>query len=170
MRLIPLILFLFAVFNNGVAQKFLQIEKYGKTKVTKFYIGDELTYQIKGDKKTWYTGTINDLIIDENLILFENRAVKMKDITAIRTFKNAVLSRSLSFQLYAFAGGFGLFSLLASAVGWWQISAFTIIVVGTAFLAGLLVRHIFKWKTYKLGKRKWLRMLDLTPQPIYPGP
>jgi len=165
-----ILLFFISTSYNSYSQKFLQIEKYGKTKVTKFYIGDELTYQIKGDKKTWYKGTITDLIIDENLIVFENRAVKMKDITAIRTFIHAGLSRSLSFQLYAFVGGFGLFSLLATAVGWWQISTFTIIVVGSAFLAGLLLRHIFKWKTYKLGKRKWLRMLDLTPHPIYPGP
>ncbi len=169
MRLIILLLFISCTYN-GFAQKFLQIEKYGKTKVTKFYIGDELTYQIEVDKKTWYKGIINDLLVDENIILFENRAVKMKNITAIRTFKHAGLSRSLSFQLFAFGGGFGLISLLASAVGWWQISAFTIIVVGSALLAGLLVRHIFKWKTYKMGKRKWLRMLDLTPQPIYPGP
>ena len=101
-----MILFLLLSLNTkSFGQKFLQIEKYGKTKVIKFYVGDELTYQIKGDKKTWYEGTINDLIVDENLIVFENRVVKMKDITAIRTFKHAKLSRSLSFQLPRFCSG-----------------------------------------------------------------
>jgi hypothetical protein len=161
---------LISICSNSFGQKFLQIEQYGKTKVERFYVGEELTYQIKGDKKTWYKGTINDLLIDENLIVFENRAVKMNDITSIRTFKNARLSRSLSLQLFVFAAGFGGFSALAALVGWWEITAFTVIVVGTAFLAGLLIRHLFKWKTYKMGKRKWLRMLDLTIKPIYPGP
>lgn len=169
MRLMILFI-LMSISTNSFGQKFLQIEKYGKTNVEKFYIGDELTYQIKGDKKTWYKGTINDLLIDENLIVFENRAVKMKDITVIRTFKNARLSRSLSLQLYVFAAGFGGFSALAALVGWWEISVFTVVVVGSALLAGLLIRHLFKWKTYKMGKRKWLRMLDLTMKPIYPVP
>ena len=76
MRLIFLFL-LIGVTSNSFGQKFLQIEMYGKTKVEKIYVGEELTYQIKGDKKTWYKGTINELIIDENLIVFENRAVKI---------------------------------------------------------------------------------------------
>ncbi len=168
MRLMFVFLFM-AIAWNGFGQKFLQIEKYGKTKVQKFYIGDELTYQIKGDKKTWYSGTINDFLVDDNIIVFENRAVNMDDIAVIRTFKNARLSRSFSLQLFAFAAGFGGFSLLAAAVGWWELSAFTVIVVGSALVAGLLVRHLFKWKTHKLGKRKWLRMLDLTMIPVY-GP
>jgi hypothetical protein len=165
MRLMILLFFTFTAWNS-FGQKFLQIEKYGKTKVLKFYVGDKLTYQIKGDKKTWYKGTINDLLVDDNIIVFENRAVKMKDITVIRTFKNAGLSRSLSFQLYAFAAGFGAFSVVATLIGWWQLSALTAIVVGSAFVAGLLVRHIFKWKTHKMGKRNWLRMLDLTMKPV----
>ncbi len=166
MRLMILFIFL-SICWNSFGQKFLQIEKYGKTKVEKFYIGDELTYQIKGDKKTWYKGTINDLFVDENIILFENRAVNMKDLTAIRTFKRAGLSRSLSLQLYVFGAGYGGFSLLAAAVGWWEVTALTVIVVGTALAAGLLVRHLFKWKTHKMGKRKWLRILDLTVKPTY---
>ena len=169
MRLMILLL-LASMSTNSFGQKFLQIEKYGKTKVEKFYIGDELNYQIEGDNKTWYNGTINDLVIEENLIVFGNRAVNMKDISAIRTFKNAKWSRVMSFQLYAFAAGFGGISLLASLVGWWEITAFTIVVVGVAIAAGLLIRHLFKWKTYKMGKRKWLRMLDLTMKPVYPGP
>ena len=169
MRLIFLLL-LISVTSSSFAQKFIQIEMYGKTKVKKIYVGEEMTYQIKGDKKTWYTGTINDLLIDENLIVFENRAVKMKDITAVRTFKNAQLSRSLSLQLFIFAAGFGGFTLLATAVGWWEITPFAIIAVGAAIVGGLLIRHLFKWKTYKIGKRKWLRMLDLNVKPVYSGP
>lgn len=168
MRWIILLLFM-SLSWNGYGQKFLQIEKYGKTKVVKFYIGDELTYQINGDKKTWYHGTINDLLVDENMIVFENKVVNMKDISAIRTFKNARLSRTLSIQLYAFGLAFGGMSAIAALVGWWEITAFTVVVVGSALVLGLLIRHIFKWKTYKMGKRNWLRMLDITFQPVY-GP
>ena len=117
MRLIILLLFIGTSWNS-FGQKFLQIEKYGKTKVEKFYIGDELTYQLNGDKKTWYNGTINDLLVDDNIIVFENRAINMKDISAIRTFKHAELSRSLSLQLIAFGIGFGGISLIATLAGW----------------------------------------------------
>jgi hypothetical protein len=163
-----ILLFFISIALNGFGQKFMQIEKYGKTKVHKFYIGDELTYQIKGDKKTWYNGTINNLLVDEKIIVFENRAVKMSEIIAIRTFENAGVSRSMSFILFTFATGYGGITLLATLVGWWEITPFAVVVVGVALAGGLLIRHLLKWKTHKMGKRKWLRMLDLTP--IRAGP
>ncbi len=169
MRSIILLFLIIGSLTAGFGQKILQIEKYGKTKVQRFYIGDELTYQLKGDKKTWYNGTITDLLVDDNIILFDNRMVNLKDIAVIRTFKTAGLSKSLSRQLYAFALSFGGFSVLATLVGWWELTAFTAIAVGSALVAGWLVRQIFKWKNHKMGKRKWLRMLDLTFKPAY-GP
>ncbi len=168
MRLMILLFFISTAWNS-FGQKFIQIEKYGKTKVHKFYIGDKLMYQIKGDKKSWYHGTINDLLVDENIIVFENRAVKMNDIMAIRTFENAGVSRSMSFILFSFAAGYGGITLLATLIGWWEITPFAVVVVGVALAGGLLIRHLFKWKTHKMGKRRWLRMLDLTPIPAY-GP
>ncbi len=167
MRLFGLILFL-GISNLVFGQKFLQIEKYGSPKVKKFYIGDDLTYRIKGDK-TWYTGTIQDLIIAEDIILFENRFVKMGDITMMR--KRLGWSQKIGTQLYIFAGSWLFFSGTAALVGWWEVRWDTAIIAGSALVTGFLIKKIFKYKKYKFGKRRRLRMLDISiPKPKYFGP
>jgi len=167
MRLLGLVLFLgFSNFLFG--QKFLQIEKYGSLKVKKFYIGDDLNYRLKGDK-TWYTGTIQDLLVDDNIILFGNRYVKMEDIRTIR--KRLRWSRNVGNQLYLFAGSWLFFSGSAALVGWWELRWDTAIVAGSALVTGFILKNAFKYKKYKIGKRRRLRMLDITmPKPAAFGP
>ncbi len=161
MRLTLLLLLCFLGLSQWTsAQKVLQLERYGRAKTKKFYIGDELTYRLKGDK-TWYKGTINDLLIDEKIILFEYGMVKMEDISTLKTFRNAKWSRKLSFQLYLFGVSWGAFSLLGTLVGT-ELTALAIIVPAVSFAVGWLIRKIFKSKKHRLGRKRWLRMLDLT--------
>ena len=61
MRPLLLILFLSCIFLSPVlSQKVLQMEKYGKLKTTKYFIGDKLVFQLKGDDY-WYHEIIQDL-------------------------------------------------------------------------------------------------------------
>lgn len=148
-------------------QKILQMEKYGKAKTKKYYIGDDLIYRIKGDKD-WYEGTINDLLVDDNIILFGNRAVRLEEITAIKSVKMARKSRRLGNQLFIFGGSWVFWSLVGTTVGW-ELTALTIIVPAVAVGVGFLIKILFKKRIYKLGKKRRLRMLDLTMKPVF-GP
>lgn len=165
MRILIFTCFLF-LSNFLFAQKVLQLEKYGSAKVKKFYIGDELTYRIAGDK-TWYQGTIQDLKIEENIILFEDRFVYLKDITKLRKYRH--WTKGLFRQSLAFAGGWLFFSLAGTLVGW-ELTLSTIVVPGATVAVTWITYKLFYKKNYKLGKRRWLRMLDLTMvRPAY-GP
>jgi hypothetical protein len=160
MRLLGLIIFLISsTFVYG--QKFLQMEKYGSLKVKKYYIGDDITYQLTGDK-IWYTETIQDLIIEENIILFADHYIKIDDIRTIKSFKSREWSKRTGIQLYAFAGGWVLFSLAGSLTSEWELKWDTAIIAGAAILTGFLIQQIFKSKKYKIGKKRKLRMLDIT--------
>ena len=55
---------------TAYSQKFLQIEKYGSPKTTKFYPGDDLVFQLGDD--TWITRTILDVNADRGTILIED--------------------------------------------------------------------------------------------------
>lgn len=158
MKLWFLLLFLAIGFSVCSAQKVLQIERFGSAKTKKIYIGEEINYRIKGDK-TWYTGVIQDLLIDENIILLQERYIRIDDIEIIRERKT--WSKPMGRQLYNFAGGWLLFSAGGTLVGWsfgWD----TVIIAGSAVLTGFLIQKIFKYKKYKIGKKRRLRMLDLT--------
>ncbi len=165
MRLIGIILLL-GLSHTLLGQKVLQIERFGRAKVKKFYIGDELNYRLAGDK-AWYKGTIQDLIVEENIILFEDRYVRMGDIQALR--KRQRWSRQIGNQLYVFAGSWLVFSTAGTLLGW-ELRWDTAIITGSALATGWLIKNIFKYKKYKMGKRRRLRMLNLNPiKPIY-GP
>ncbi|HHS95178.1 MAG TPA: hypothetical protein ENJ45_01205 [Phaeodactylibacter sp.] len=144
------------------AQKFLQMEKYGSPKVKKFYIGDELTYKIKDYPDDWTTATIEDLLIEDNIIVFSNRTVRLEDIIAIR--KDRRLPLAVANSLYTFGLTWGVLSLLDGLTGnplkW---SAAT--VPATAFTIGFLAKRIFKHRNYRMGKRRWLRMLEVVSAP-----
>ena len=157
MRTIGLILFL-GLTHFLFGQKFLQIEKYGSLKIEKYYIGDDLSYQLSGDK-TWYAGTIQDLIVDENIILFADRYIKLGDIRTIRKYRR--WSQSIGNQLFIFAGSWLFFSAAGTLVGW-ELRWDTAIIAGSAMATGWLIKKIFKYKKYKIGKKRRLRMLDIT--------
>lgn len=162
---LTLFVFLGCTFLNTLsAQKFIQMEKYGTLKVKRYYIGESLTYRLKGDSY-WYTDVVKDILPDDGLIVFENRAVKVKDITFLKSFHNAAWSKGLALKLYLASGSYVFFSFGGLLLGW-TLSALTWQVPLVASAAGLIIRLLFKSKKYKMGKRRWLRLMDLTMKPI----
>ena len=113
------LLILFSVFisNPLFAQKLLQIEKVGTLKTQRYYIGDEVVFQLKGETENyWYKEKIRDVLVDSKSVLFANRVIKIDDISKIRSFKNQGWSRGLSNNAFVASGGFVGMSLLAAAL------------------------------------------------------
>jgi len=140
----------------------LQIEKVGTLKTQRFYIGDEVVFQLVGETEGyWYREKIEDILVDAKSVLFTHRLIKIGDIAKIRTFKNRGWSKGLSNNAFVAAGGFVGFSLIASALTEFMLSPASAIIPGAAVVGGLIIRLIFRRKTHRMGKRKRLRVLDL---------
>ena len=151
--------FLFIGLTIGQSQKILQLEKYGSLKNQRYYIGEQISYQLKDDD-TWYRETINDLLIEENIILFANRAVRLEDIAAIKRIDNRAWSKGMGLKLYVFGASWAFFSLVGTI--WLPLTWAALIVPAVSFTVGFILQKVFKTKTIKLGKKRWLRMLDIT--------
>ncbi len=158
------LLFLFFLFSIGMAsaQKVLQIEKYGKAKTQKIYVGDEITYKLYDDD-FWYTHVIQDIDVDKDLLVFKDRYVDIKNIEKIRW--ELRWSKGVRSSLYLFGAGWSASALIGTLTDGnpdtnyrWSDA----IVTGTSWLLGWIVPKIFRYKTYRFGKRKRLRVLDLT--------
>ena len=169
MKYLFLLLIIFWGASDLSAQKFIQMEKYGSAKVKKYYIGDELTYKLKEFPNDWTTSTIEDIVMEENIVIFHNRIIKLDELIAIRSFKPSRWSVPISKNLYRFGLSWGVFSLLGTLVDT-PLTWAAAIVPATAFATGFLIKSIFKHRTYKLGKRRWLRMLDMSQQIQRIGP
>jgi len=162
---LQLLLFFFLFFfttNSSVAQKLLQIEKVGTLKTQRYYIGDEVIFQLAGETEDyWFREKIVDILVDSKAVLFTNRLVKIADITKIRTFKDQAWSKGLSNKAFLFAGSFMGLSLIAAAVTEFMLRTATVVIPGTVIVVTLIIRFIFRRKTYRMGKRRRLRVLDL---------
>ena len=79
------LIFSFLFFVPLSAQKLLQIEKFGKAKTEKIFIGQTITYELKDAKEYgWYTGVVEDFLIDDELIVFKDRFIKIDNISAMK--------------------------------------------------------------------------------------
>lgn len=153
------------------AQVVLQMEKYGTPKTKKFYTGQKITYLLNGQQE-WFDGTIDQLITDRKLVVFDQRYTKLEDITGIRTYQNRGWSRTVAGSLYTFGLAWTGFSLVSSLVkveppnindpySWGDAG-----VAGVSIGLGFLVQRLFRHNTYKLGKKRNLRIVDLTVVPF----
>ncbi|MEK7257233.1 MAG: hypothetical protein AAB316_20940 [Bacteroidota bacterium] len=167
LKILPLLFFLLAFADLAAGQKFLQLEKVHSPRTRKFFTGDEITFQLKGGQ--WYTRVIEDISYEEGLVVFANGHAKVEDITAFRSFKNKRWSKPIGNQLINFAIAWAGFALITAAVDdEEEYSKSDAFVSGTAAGMGLLVKGLFKKRTFQLSKNKkgeakrWrLRVLDL---------
>lgn len=150
------------------AQKVVQLEKYGQAKTKKFYIGDELTYQLANDDY-WRTSVISDINPEEGYLLMDGRLVYLNQIIALRSFKSRGWSRALGKQFLNFSGGWLVFGMADRFIFTGpQRASWELILIPSAVALALawIVPKAFKHRNLKLGKRRRLRLLDLTPRPF----
>lgn len=162
-----LFLFTFGLSSPLIAQKFFQMEKIGSLKVKKYYVGDQLTFQIKEYPNVWLTESIEDIYQEENMILFSDRAVKLDEIVKIRRKKK--WSKGIGNNLYRFGIAWAGFSLLGT-LGGVPLTWAAAIVPASSFVAGFLIKNLFKHRTYRIGKKRRLRILDLDRKIFFQGP
>lgn len=165
MRLLLLLLFSIGGLASLQAQKYLQIERVGSFKVKRYQQGEELTFRITDDDY-WYTEEIVDIMIPENMVLFTNRVISVEDITHIRSFKRRKWSKPMGQQLYNFGIGWIVFSLGDALFGN-PLRRAIIEVPLVAGVTGFLIQKLFRHRTFRMGKNRRLRVLDLT---FSPGP
>lgn len=169
MRIAILLFFFITIILSAHAQKVLQIEKYGSAKTKKLYIGQEITYKLKNDEY-WYKGVIEDLRVDTNLIVLKDRYIALDSIEAFR--RTVGWSKAARTSLYTFGAAWSGNALVGTLTDGnpktnylWSDA----IVTGASWLTGWIAPQLFKNKVTPFGKKRRLRMLDLTlvkPKPI----
>ena len=104
---------------------------------------------------------MTDIKVEEEIIVFSERFVKVSDIKTIKSYKNARFANRAEKSLYSFGAAWLLFSLGGTLVGeplndlTWQVPASSIGL-------GFLIKRIFYTRKYRIGKKRRLRVLDLS--------
>lgn len=166
-KVIVFIAITFAVPGEGSSQIFLQLEKFNSPKTIKFIEGDELEFRLHAYPKTWRTGVLEQILIEEETIVLDGDFFQLDELKDIRIYRPwaQILGRSFiqfSVAWFAYAVVIDLFNIGSLFGEDFQIGADTLIVGGTAFGLGVLFRKVFGRKKFKLGKNSRLRLLDIS--------
>jgi len=162
-----LFLMMIGAIHTAEAQRVLQMETRGKIEAEKFYIGDEISVQLNTDN-FYRHSYILDVYPEKNEVEFDFGIINIDEIVALRTprqlkrganWRRALLIPGLSFILYT-----PLEFIYRDEPNW------RIILFGGAIAAlGIVLKPVFdKFSKHNIGKRKRLRVLDLSlPEPAW---
>ncbi|MCB9283341.1 MAG: hypothetical protein H6563_04645 [Lewinellaceae bacterium] len=143
------------------AQIYLQLERSGSAKTTKFAPGTELTFRLKGQTE-WERAVLDRLIPEENRLLLGINYIDPSEIEAIRSFHWQRWSKPMGTNLYLFGAswtGFALGAWVADRND--PYSAGDAIVTLSAIGTGFLIQKLFHHRTWTMGKKWRLRIVDL---------
>lgn len=169
MRPILLFTLLHCIALPAIGQQVLQIEKYGSPKTEKIYIGEPITYQLKGDER-YITAFLEEVRPEDSLLLLGNRYVYVHEISSLRF--DRPWAKAAGVSLFWFGIGWSGFAAVGTALDGdpdtsyrWSDAAVTLTSLGLSFV----IPRLFRYKTVRLGERRRLRALDLSFGEPLPG-
>ncbi|MDZ4749130.1 MAG: hypothetical protein SH808_11635 [Saprospiraceae bacterium] len=155
-------IFFFISFQQLSAQKYVLIEKAGNPRTERIPMYQELTFQIRDDKVGWYTRQILDMDPDGQMILLGDSWVALNTIASIKLNRKRVWPNIIGGALQV--GGISMFmgDLWFTVSDQPQYSEGGMEFGLLNFAVGTIIRTFFSPIIYDLGKRKRLRVVDLT--------
>ncbi|TNE48819.1 MAG: hypothetical protein EP344_18455 [Bacteroidetes bacterium] len=159
MRTLLLLVLGLCLASQLPAQKFIQLEKANRAKTIKFYVGQDLTYRLKGQTE-WATALITDVQMDSQLIALNWKTMPVSNIEAIR-LQHSGFVRSLGPMLMLFGASWVGYSVVGAVFYDDPLTASTAIVSGTSIATGYLLHRIFKHKTIRMRERRRLRAVEI---------
>ena len=141
---------------------YLQLEKANSAKTRKFAVGDAFEYRTAEDR-AWQVGRLEQLIPEENLVIFQNRMVALDQITDLRHQGPRRWSGPLGGSLMSFGAGWGLFSLISGLLDRETdpLEVRDAVITGSSAALGYGIQRVFHFKRIRLGGRTRLRLIDL---------
>jgi hypothetical protein len=146
-----------------MAQKFLALERAGNPINKRIAIGSMITYQLK-EGQGWTTAEIIDIDAENGLLVLPTRSIYVKDITALRYDKR--WSRAVGRGILSFGLSWSILSLIGNYTDNKPNTNYKLsdaIVTASSTVIGLILPKMFRHRTIRLGKKKNLRAIDVTP-------
>ena len=165
------LLLVIILLTIGIGQSKLQgqvvlyMEIMTEDKPIKYYEGPVLMYKHVDYPDEWQREKITRILDEEKIIIFEGGMVNLDEIIMIRRTRGWATTLGYMLQTFGVAWlGFGVVGELA--FGNVNIGVDTVVIGATSFGGGWLIRKLFKFKNYKIGKKVRLKILDVSwPEP-----
>lgn len=155
-------LLMLSVLSSGVCQKYVLIERAGTPVTQRISMYEDLTFQLKDDDAGWYTRRIYDMDPNGQMIMLGDSWVAIKDISRIKLKRQRAIANILGGALQV--GGISMFmgDVWYTVQGEPQFSEGGMEFGLLNFAVGTAIRMTLAPIKYRLGKKRRLRVVDLT--------
>lgn len=161
------IIMLQLLYSNIYAQKLLQLEIPHQVEAVKFREGDKITFKSKDRPGEWQIRVIETIITGDNLLVFEDGMVPLKDITHFRIYNNT--AKAFGQVLTGFGAAWFLFGGVAQLAGKYEFSWGTFAIGAVAAGVGWILNKFVSRRTFRIGKNGNLRIIDISFQGMTGG-
>ena len=165
--LIGAVIILTGIINPTIseAQVVLYIEIMTEIKPIKYYEGQELMYKSKEFPEDWQKIRIERILEEDKVILYNGGMLQLEDIIQIRRTRPWAIAAGYMLQTFGVAW-FGFGGIAHFTTDSFDFGVDTLVIGGTAIVSGWLIKKLFKYKNYKIGKKVRLKILDVSwPEP-----
>lgn len=147
------------------SQVVLYMEIMTEDKPVKYYSGQRLMFKSADFPDDWREITIERILDEEKVILYDGGMLALDDIIAVR--RTRAWANTIGYMLQTFGVSWFAFGGVAHfTTDSFDFGVDSAIIGGTALVSGYLIRKLFKYKNYKIGKKVRLKILDLSwPEP-----
>jgi len=154
---IPFVFLMF--FQIASAQVYLQLELVNDPQARKYTIGDKITYKTKYLGDIWVTGTIKDILVDDDALVLNNELLSLEHVTHFRIYRRSILAFSGILQSFGVLWtGYGT---VLAVLGRPNVSWGEVLGVGLgSYFTGYLFKRLFYRVPIKLGESNRLRIVD----------
>lgn len=157
------VLFLLCFNFSGISQKILLLEVRNQVDAIRFMPGDKLIYKTAVNRE-WNQQTIERLLPETNIILFDNGMINVDEIKMVRVYNPG--ARAAGKLLTGFGTTWLLFGSLLTAAGRESFSWTNLAIGGAAVGLGQLFMRVAGKRNYILDIHTRLRLVDISfPEP-----
>ena len=162
-----LIILMTILSHSAGAQKLLQLEILREIEAIKFGEGSIITFKTKDYPKEWQIKTIETIIPVDDILVFDDGMIALKDITHLRMSNTT--ARAFGRLFSGFGAGWLLFGGVAQIAGDYEFTWGTFAIGAVAVGLGWILNKFVSKRTYKMGKNANLRIIDIS-FPMAPNP
>lgn len=145
-------------------QVLLQLEINKEVDAIKFGYGDVIMIKSKSSDGEWQKRKLERLIVDQNLIVFEDGMMPLEDITHLRMINGTADAAGKLFL--GFGAGWLVFGGIAHVASDYKFTWGTVAIGAVSMGIGWLFQKVASKRTFKMGKNANLRIIDISfPEP-----
>lgn len=151
---------LLCITHLASSQIYLQLEIFNQAKTIKYSKGEIIHFQKKATADEWYSMQIQDILVDDGIILFDNDFVRVEDISKVR--RSNVAAKYVGKSLMTFALAYALYGVIIEVfTDNDSINTTNMGIAAGAFASGYTLNKLFGTKIYWIGKTSRMRIIDL---------